>query len=342
MKKIAILATFLFVFSSAFAQMGKVRSAYINYQEGNISKAQNLIDEAITHPKSVNNAMTWLYRGDIYVGIAGDITGLLNRDGSALAKAIEAYGRAKELDVENEYEKEILKGYASVASAKYNEAVKKYNEKTYNLAGDLFSESYFYAKIGNVIDTSSVYNSAVSYNLAKLPSVADKWYGMLVNMNYDKSSIYSEYANILNELEQFDKALEICELGMGLYPEDHAILIAEANIFLKTEQTEKALINLEKAASFESGNFSIYHAIGTMYNIIFVDTLKTEKERFLAYDKAVVAYKKVIEMDSTYFDAVYNLGAIIFNKGVYYLNVLMFFLLAIKNTMNLNKKEMNF
>ncbi len=58
-----------------------------------------------------------------------------------------------------------------------------------------------------------------------------------------------------------------------------------------------------------------------MYNILFADVTKVEEERFLAFDKAVDAYKKAIELEPAFFDAVYNLGAIIFNKGAYYLEI---------------------
>jgi len=319
MKKLTILVSLLLIFSSTFAQMGKVRNAYANYQNGNVLKAKELIDEAIVHPKSMNDATTWLYRGNIYVGVHDANSELLTIDAQALAKAAEAFDRAKELDAENKFEKEINEGFISLAAANYNEAVKGFNAKTYDIAGDLFAEAYAYAKMGNVIDTNSIYNCAIAFNLAKLPTKASPYYELLVNMNYDKAAIYSEYSNILNELELYDKAFEVVARGREIFPADYSVLIAEANLFLKTNQTEKALANLEEALNYEDSNYSIYHSIGAMYNMIFNDTLKTEEERFSSYEKSVEAYKKVISLEPTYFDAVYNLGAIIFNKGVYFL-----------------------
>jgi len=319
MKKLTILVSLLLIFSSTFAQMGKVRNAYANYQNGNVLKAKELIDEATVHPKSMNDATTWLYRGNIYVGVYDANSELLTLDAQALAKAAEAFARAKELDTENKFEKEINEGFISLAAANYNEAVKGYNAKTYDIAGDLFAEAYEYAKKGNIIDTNSIYNCAIAYNLAKLPAKAERYYELLINLDYNKPAVYSEYSNILNELGQLEKATATIAKGRELFPEDYAVLISEANIFLKTNQTEKALFNLETALAFENSNYSIYHSIGAMYNMIFIDTLKTEEERFSAYEKSVEAYKKVISLEPTYFDAVYNLGAIIFNKGVYFL-----------------------
>lgn len=320
MKKLTILISLLLLFSVSYAQKGKVRSAYSNYQNGNVLKAKQQIDAATVHVKTMNDATTWLYRGNIYIGVYNANSDILVIDEQALAKAADAFAKTIELDTEKEYVKEINDGYVSLAAATYNEAVKAYNAKTYKVAGIAFADAYTYAKMGTVIDTNSIYNCAISYNLAKMPKEADKYYELLVAMNYDKATIYSEYSDILSELENQDKAFEVIAKGRELYPRDYSILIAEANLFLKTDQTDKALVNLEEALSFESANYSIYHAIGAMYNMIFVDTAKTEVERFSAYDKAVDAYTKVKTMEPTYFDAIYNLGAIIFNKGVYFID----------------------
>jgi tetratricopeptide (TPR) repeat protein len=307
------------MFTTTFAQMGKVRNAYANYQQGNITKSQKLIDDASKHAKSMDNAMTWVYRGIIYAGIANDVSGVLDREGTALQISIDAFDKAKELDTENEYAELFTKGYVSVATAQYSDAVAKYNAKSYEDAGDLFASSYKYAQMGNIHDTTSVYNAAVAFNLAKNKEKSVVWYDVLYNMNYDNASIYSEYTNMLNDLEQTDKAVEVAAKGKELFPTDQAILIAEANVFLKLNETKKALDNLETVISYETDNYTIYYAIGSMYNVIFEDDSKSQEDRFFAFDKAVSAYKTTIEMEPTFFDATYNLGAIIFNKGVFFL-----------------------
>ncbi len=307
------------MFSTTFAQMGKVRNAYANYEQGNITKSQKMIDDACVHSKSMNNPMTWVYKGLIYAGIANDVSGVLDREGTALQTAIDAFAKGKELDTNNEYAEQFISGYISIATAKYADAVDKYNAKIYDLAGDLFASSYTYAKMGNVNDTGSVYNAAVAFNLAKLPVKSVVWYNVLFNMSYDNVTIYSEYINMLNDLEQTDKAREVAAKGRELFPEDQAILISEANVFLKLNETEKALANLETVISYKTDNYNIFYAIGSMYNVIFEDDTKSQEDRFFAFAKASSAYKTAIEMEPTFFDATYNLGAIIFNKGVYFL-----------------------
>ncbi len=321
MKKVTVLISFLMIFSFAFAQKGKVNSAYSNLQSGKLTKAKDLIDAASVHNKTKDLAKTWVYRGDIYVEIANsNLSGVLVIDKEAIPKAIEAYKRAKELDTAGEFTENIERGLTNISIACYNTGVQFYNKKQYVDAADNFGKAYKYKMEVNVIDTNAVYNAAIAYNLGDRKDEAAVYYAKLVELNYDQASIYNEYYSILNAKEdRKEEALAILKKGRELYPEEYPLIISEANYFLSTDQTEKALKNLELALSYESDNYQIFHAIGTMYNLLFDDKDKTEKERLFAYDKAYDAYKKAIELKSDFFDAIYNLGAIVFNKGVYFL-----------------------
>lgn len=309
------------IFSLAFAQKGKVNSAYSNLQSGKLTKAKDLIDAATVHNKTKDLAKTWVYRGDIYVEIANsNLSGVLVIDEEAIPKAAEAYKRAKDLDKEGEFAENIKRGLTNISIACYNTGVQFYNKKQYVDAGASFGKAYKYKMEVSMIDTNAVYNAAVAYNLGDRKDEAGVYYAKLVELNYDKASIYNEYYSILNAKEdRKDEALAVLKKGRELFPEEYPLIISEANYFLSTDQTEKALKNLELALSYESSNYQIFHAIGTMYNLLFDDKDKTEKDRLFAYDKAYDAYKKAIELKPDFFDAMYNLGAIVFNKGVYYL-----------------------
>ena len=67
------LLLFLFVAFAAFcinAQNNLVISAYNYLKAGKLDKAINSIEPTITHPKTMNEAKTWLYRGNVYIAIA--------------------------------------------------------------------------------------------------------------------------------------------------------------------------------------------------------------------------------------------------------------------------------
>jgi tetratricopeptide (TPR) repeat protein len=320
MKKVIVLISLLIIFTSAFAQRGKVNSAYTNLQGGKLTKAKELIDAASVHKKTKDNPKTWVFRGDIYVEIAtSNLSGVVI-DAEALPKAIEAFKRAKELDTENEYAENIKNGYKNVSIASYNTGVNFYNKKDYVSAADNFSKAFELKSTINETDTNSMYNAAIAYNLGGQKEKAAVYYKKLIDIKYDDASIYKEYFDIMYEKEESkEEALATLAIGRKLYPEDYSMIVSEANYFLSSNQTDKAIANLELALTYESTNHSIFHAIGTMYNMIFTNEEKDEKTRMLAYDKAVDAYKKTIELEPMFFDANYNLGAIIFNKGVFFL-----------------------
>ena len=71
MKKILVTISLIaFVFSIGLGQTNKRTSAYMYNKNKQYDKAKEAIDEAILHPKTENDAKTWMYRGIIYYNIA--------------------------------------------------------------------------------------------------------------------------------------------------------------------------------------------------------------------------------------------------------------------------------
>jgi tetratricopeptide (TPR) repeat protein len=68
---------------------------------------------------------------------------------------------------------------------------------------------------------------------------------------------------------------------------------------------EKALTLIDEAINKTKDNPSLYFARGSIYDM----NMKQP-------DKAVIDYKKAIELNPKYFDAYYNIGALYFNSGV--------------------------
>ena len=100
MKKIAILTVVLMMIGIiAKAQDAKVVSAYNYLGKGKLDKAKESIDIATTHEKTMGDAKTWLYRGNVYIGIYTSILpAYKNLDTNALNIATDAYLKCLELD----------------------------------------------------------------------------------------------------------------------------------------------------------------------------------------------------------------------------------------------------
>ena len=321
MKKYAILLSLLIVFGQTNAQTGKRNSAFNFMKSGNLLKAKEAIDAASENEKTINDSKTWLYKGEIYFEIAkspiADLVKISNQQAADIG--YNALLKAKELDVANEL-KEDLDSYFTIASEVYfNLAVIKYNEEVYPEAGTLFDKSFTISGLNERIDTTALINAAMSYEKGNVLDKAKLNYEKLAAMNFESVTVYYSLCNILKTEGDTTLALEIIQKGRKIFPEDFNIIIAETNIYLETSQTDKALANLKLAMTFDPSNPTVYQAIGTMYDIIFNNEDLPDAERLSAFDQSEASYLKAIELQADFFGAIYNLGALYFNKGVFYL-----------------------
>lgn len=319
MKKIAIFLIILMTAGSIFAQNSKRTSAYNHLNHGKLDKAKDCIDAAAKHEKTINDAKTWYYRGNIYLEIAmTDNEKYKDIDPECIDKALASYIKARELDTKGKFLTDILPRIMACAEQYYNKAVRYYNSKEYNDASVNFFKAFEVNKdISKTnIDTGALFNSAISAGLAKNYDLAKKRYAMLIDYNYNNSVMYITLTDYYKVEGDSIKALEYIQIGRERYPENFPILIIETNLFLNAGETGKALDNLKQALKTDTTNASIYSAVGSMYDRIVNDTTKTEKEQDDAFIEAENAYKKAIELQPDFFDAIYNLGALYFNRGV--------------------------
>ncbi len=310
MKRIFSILILVFCFSIVISQTSKRTSAYNYLRNGKLDKAKEYIDPTINHEKTMNNAKTWFYRGNIYLQIAlsnnPDYKAL---DPNALDVAYKSFIKAKELDSHQEYLNDITTNIRVIAEQYYNQGVAKYNEKDFEVAGTSFENAYLINKEFGRVDSTALFNAALSAEIAKNFDQAMKNYQELMRIHFDRPIIYSSLAAIYKEKEDTATAIMIIKKGRELYPINFDLLIAETNIYLAAGDIENALINLELAIEQDTTNPSIYFAVGTKYD---------ESGR---YDDAEKSFKRAIKLDPDYFDANYNLGALYVNKAAEILEI---------------------
>ena len=289
---------------TSFSQNSKVVSAY-NYQRyGKLDKAKEAIDEAVQNEKTIGEAKAWFYRGNIYLDIANSTDSNFKKlDPDPLQKAFESYQQAMKLDEKQTYKEDIDKYLPAVAESYYNWGVVNYNMSNYKEAAKKFEKAYEVNKSIGKIDTTAIYNAAVSANIAGEDQMAKADYLKVMDLKYSKPDIYSSLSEIYKKEGDTAQALETIQQGRVLFPEDFNLLIAETNIYLTTNQKEKAQADLERAIDIDKTNPTIFFAVGTIY------------DQLGDFDKAKRAYTSALELKPDYFDANYNLGALYVNKA---------------------------
>jgi len=320
MKKTLILFALIMLVTSAFAQFKKDRNAaYSAWQKPDLVKAKEAIDKAITYPEAETDAKVWYYRGGIYLDIqVSPAKAVLAPD--AINIAYEAYTKARELDTKEDFKADITAKLAAIGGEYFNEGITYFQQNDFEGAIPFFEKSISISNDNHVIDTLANYGLALCYekkaalDTAFLDKAIEK-YQFLVDIKMKEVSIYTSLANLYKEKGDIDKATAILDQGKIMYPGNSDLIITEANIYISTNNHAKAVSSLMIAKEKEPQNVSVLYAIGVTYDLLKNDTKLPEEERKKYFDAAIDGYKATIAVDSNYFDALFNLGAIYYNKG---------------------------
>lgn len=318
MKKTAIFLIMVFAATLTFAQCKtKVVSAYNYTKNGYLDKAKTNIDDAAVCAETKDWPKTWYYKGNVYLAIHLSKEDKYKKlDSNALQIAYDSYQKAIELDTKKEYYNDIMLNLYTCANQYYNKGVEFYQQKKYDDAMSNFDKTAAIKAIFGETDTSATYNAALCAELAKNSVKAKDYYIKLIKANYHQPLIYSSLANIYTNKKDTTSALSTIRKGKKVYPDNLELIIAETNIYLAAGKTQKAVEMLEVAIKKDSTNANLRYVIGTNFDGLSNDTIKSSAERDMFFTSAETAYKKAIELKPNYFDAIYNLGALYFNDGV--------------------------
>jgi Flp pilus assembly protein TadD len=263
-----------------------------------------------------NKAKTWFYLGNVYLNIYMSPNEEYKKlSDNALDIAYDAYKKTKTLDSKEEFKNELQINMLIIAEQFYNKAVGYFQKDEFITAKNAFLTSKEINESFGGFDSLATYNAAICAEYGKDNKGAEGLYGSLIDLNFNQPLVYVSLTNVYRGDGNNEKALSTIKSGRERYPDDFNIIIAETNLYLSMGNSEKALENLKVALQREKNNPTIYFAVGAQYNIIVDDTTKTEEVRNDAFLEAEKSYIAAIELDSVYYDANYNLGALYVNKA---------------------------
>lgn len=343
-----MIAGFVLITASTYAQSSK-RTTAINalhdfqtYKEADaLKKAKENIDAAAQHNETGIEAKTWKYRGDIYLAAYEEairqesekqkdikdpdkksIISYSNAPAGDLQTAGDSYIKAKQLDKKNIYTEDVMKSLSLVQIHLDNKGRADYNAKKSADAASYFEKAFEVSQILGKMDTSLLNNAALSYRLGGDVVKAKSTYQKLIDMGFGKGKTVSILANLyMTENDTVNSALVIRK-GRERYPNDIDLLTTETNLFLKQKKNKEALENLKKVIEKNPNDPQLNFALGAIYDNLA--NPKSDKGADLPqppeaqeyFTQSETYYKKALELDPNYFDALYNLGALYNNQGV--------------------------
>ncbi len=295
MKKILLACLFQFAAVGAFAQAGQALSSL---QTGKLDVAKEQIDKAITNEKQAAKANTWIYRGDIYAGIAGSPLPDYNKlDTNAIQVAYEAYKKAGELDAKKA--EEVKKKITDLFPLALNAGGKMYQEEKFSSAGRYFD----LARMLNPTDTTAALYSGVAYQRVENYAKARDAFESLINIGTNDPSIYNVVHSIYRTEKNNEKALEIVKKGVAKFPNNKELKQNEFNLYLEMGKSDEARNNLIEALKSDPNNVEYLKNVGILYD------QTGDKEKAMEY------YAKALVVEPTNYDANFNLGVLYYNKG---------------------------
>jgi tetratricopeptide (TPR) repeat protein len=303
-KTVVFLMVVMMAAGSAFAQKKNVVSAYNYLRKDKLDKAKEAIDPAITNDKTMGDAKTWYYYGNVYLSIhLSEDQEYKALDDNALNKAYDAYLKAMELDEKEEYTDELKDRVQVCAQQYFNKGVNEYNEKAYDKAAEAFAKSAdVNGKLG-ATDSAAIFYAAQSAYFGQLYDDAKGYFNNLLDIQYYDPAIFRMLSDIYKQTGDTTAATQILLDGRKVYPDDYNLIVDAANIYLSTGQNQEALDVLSLAIEKDDTNSTLFFAAGTVY------------DKMGLYDDAARMYKSAIEVEPEYFDANYNLGALYYNMA---------------------------
>ena len=163
LKQFVVLLITVLAFSGVYAQPNNVVASFNYLNRGKLDKAKEAIDKAVEHQKTMTDAKTWFYYGNVYLSIQlTDEEEYKDLDPNPLDKAYEAYVKSIELDTKNEYVDQVRDRILVCSEQYFNNAVSDYNEKDYKKAAEAFAKSAMTRQEMGSIDTLSIFYAGQS------------------------------------------------------------------------------------------------------------------------------------------------------------------------------------
>ncbi len=341
MKRIAIISMLIIAGTlMSLAQNHKVVSAYNALRKNKLDEAVESIEPAIEHRKTKDEAKTWYYRGNVYLSLhLTDKEEYKNLADNPLKIALESYQKALELDEKEKFTDDINDRMKYVSEQYFNKGVNEYKSKQYEAASKSFEKAAsLVKKYKGQIDTTAVYYTGNSADLAGNKERAMKYYSKAKELDYDNVALYTSLSRLYTTKGDTTKALEVLQEGKEKYNENFDLIITETNIYLAQGKAEKALENLKIAVKKDTANPSIWFAVGTNYDKMMKEQ-ESDSIKQMMMEEAVKAYKKALELKPDYFKPAFNLGAIYVNRAAELQNIASNLPLSATEKYNALKKE---
>jgi len=306
-----LMLSFFFVAMAQKSEVAAAKNTYALFEVGTQTKASMKkqletlelakvsTDKAILNEKSKDIPELWAYRSLIFSSIS--VTDTVNKANAEMAfkSAQEAVIKAKALDTKSEFKAQIASAEKNLAIMMQNKGVAAFGRKDYKEAYNSFKF------ISDVMPTDTLFSmyTAIAAKNADMYDEAIKYYNKTIELNPKNVNLFQELSRTHMSKKDTAAALKTIEAGRLAHPDNMGLVFDELNIYLNRGEGAKQISKIEGAIAKDPTNKTLYFVSGVAYS--------ANKD----FVKAENAYKKALEFDANYSDAIYNLAIIYINRG---------------------------
>ncbi|MBX7051279.1 MAG: tetratricopeptide repeat protein [Flavobacteriales bacterium] len=302
MKKNGLLFAMLIAGTIAFAQPD-VTSAYNANKSGEYDVAVNYIEKAITDPKASAKEKVWRYRGAIYLNVASSPK-YAAMFPNAIQLSKESFFKAIELDKAGDYKNENMMSLNSLQGLILENASNSYKSNDFCAAAQHFIGANEISIKFGIVDSAAIFNAAFCNDKCGKLDEAIEGYKQSAAINYNVPDVYMYIAELYTKQGKTEEAKKVISEARAKYPKDVELLRSEVNVLLGEQKYDQALAQLEALTAADPKNETIWFVLGATYEKL---GKVADQER---------AYNKALEINPNYYDALFNLAATHYNKGV--------------------------
>lgn len=296
------------------AQKSAVTSAAVEYQKfepalytGNTSEAtkvietaKGFIDQAAQNDETKNWEKMYLYKGNIYSGLA--LTEGLKGEAANEEMAMgyietaviaykDGYGVAKK------YKGDIEDAATKNASLMSNAGTMAYKQEMFEDAAEAYSIGAMYFDAIGILDSALLFNASLCYEKAEKYAEAAEGYEKLAAAKYRGSTSAVLASQAYRKAGNIEKSKAVLENALKDFPSNKELLIELVNTSIDAGDAAGAEKALNNVIASDPNNKQLHYIIGTIY----IDLQENEK--------AEASLNKALEIDPKYEDAQYQLGA---------------------------------